>query len=58
VTILGWLLVLGGLARILFPIRLAAAAGDFAHSLGTMGAIAAILVAFGAFLSFKAHTRS
>jgi hypothetical protein len=30
VTILGWLLVVGGLARILFPLKFAAATGDFA----------------------------
>ena len=32
VTILGWLLIVGGLARMLFPLKLAAVAGDFAQN--------------------------
>ena len=58
VTILGWLLVVGGLVRILFPLRFAAATGDFAQSSGTMAVVAVVLLAVGAFLSFKAYARS
>jgi hypothetical protein len=42
VTILGWLLVVGGLARILFPLKFAAATGDFAKSSGMMAVVAVV----------------
>jgi hypothetical protein len=58
VTILGWLLVVGGLVRILFPLRFAAATGDFAQSSSTMAVVAVVLLAVGAFLSFKGYARS
>jgi hypothetical protein len=58
VTILGWLLVVGGLARILFPLKFAAATGDFAKSSGMMAVVAVVLLAIGAFLSFKAYARN
>jgi uncharacterized membrane protein HdeD (DUF308 family) len=58
VTILGWLLVVGGLVRILFPLRFAAATGDFAQSPTTMAVVAVVLLAVGAFLSFKGYARS
>jgi hypothetical protein len=57
VTILGWLLVVGGLVRILFPLRFAAATGDFAQSSGIMATVAVVLLAIGAFLLFKAYAR-
>jgi hypothetical protein len=55
VTIVGWLLVVGGLVRILFPLRFAAATGAFAQSSGIMATVAVVLLAIGAFLSFKAY---
>jgi hypothetical protein len=55
VTILGWLLVAGGLVRMLFPLRFAAMAGDFAQSSGRMALVAVVLLAVGAFLPFKAE---
>jgi hypothetical protein len=58
VTILGWLLIVGGLVRMLFPLRFAAAAGDFAQSSGLIAAVAVALLAIGAFLSFKAYASS
>ena len=54
VTILGWLLILGGLVRMLFPLRFAAMTGDFAQSWG-MAVVAVVLLVIGAFLSFKAY---
>jgi uncharacterized membrane protein HdeD (DUF308 family) len=44
VTILGRLLIVGGLVRMLFPLRLAAMAGDFAQSSGMMAVVAVILL--------------
>jgi hypothetical protein len=58
VTILGWLLIVGGLVRMLFPLRLAAMAGDFAQNSGVMAVVAVLLLAIGAFLSFKAYASS
>ena len=58
VTILGWLLIVGGLVRMLFPLRLAAMAGDFAQNAGVMAVVAVLLLAIGAFLSFKAYASS
>jgi hypothetical protein len=58
VTILGWLLIVGGLIRMLFPLRFAAAAGDFSQSSGMMAGVAVVLLAVGAFLSFKAYVSS
>ena len=58
VTILGWLLVVGGLARILFPLKFATATGDFAKNSSMMAVVAAVLLAIGAFLSFKAYARN
>ena len=58
VTVFGWLLVGGGLIRILFPLRLAAVAGGFAQSSTAIAAVAVVILAFGAFLSFKAYAGS
>jgi hypothetical protein len=58
VTILGWLLAVGGVARILFPLKFAAATGHIAQSSGMMGVVAVVLLAIGAFLSFKAYART
>ena len=57
VTILGWLAVLGGLARMFFPIRLAALAGQIGQSTGFIAVSAVVILALGAFLSFKAYSR-
>ncbi len=54
VTALGWLFVLSGLSRMLFPIRLAAMAAEMA--VGFIVAVAVILLALGCFLSFKAYS--
>ena len=54
VTISGWVAILGGLARMLFPLRLAAMAAALAQSTGLI-ASAVVQLALGAFLSFKAY---
>jgi len=58
VTIVGWLAVLGGLVRILFPLQLAAIAARVAHhsSLLVVGFI--VWLAVGGFLAFKGYSRS
>ena len=58
VTIVGWLLIIGGLVRMLFPLRFAEVTGDFAQSSGTMAAVATVVLTVGAFLSFKAYASS
>jgi len=56
VTILGWLLLVSGLVRMLFPIRLAGMAANFGQSTGFIEAgEAVVLLVIGAFLSYKAY---
>ena len=55
VTILGWLFVLGGLARMLFPTGLAVIAAGIGQITGAI--IAGAIILLGAFLSFKAYRR-
>ena len=57
VTVLGWLLVVGGLARMLFPTGLAAIAAGFGQITGAIIAGAIVLLGLGTFLSFKAYRR-
>ena len=57
VTILAWLAILGGLVRILFPTRLAALAAGLGQSTGLIATAAVVLLALGAFLSFKGYSR-
>jgi hypothetical protein len=57
VTALGWLALIGGLCRMLFPIQLGEAAAKFgSHPDVTLGAAVVLFVA-GAFLSFQAYRR-
>ncbi len=58
VTVLGWLAVLGGLVRMLFPIQLAAIVAGVGQSTGLIAAVAVVLLVLGAFLSFKGYTRN
>jgi hypothetical protein len=58
VTILGWLLIVGGLSRMLFPLRFAAVVADFAQSSGMIAVVAGVLLVIGGFLSFKAYVSS
>jgi hypothetical protein len=57
VTILGWLTLLGGLSRILFPTRLADIAVPLVQSTGLLATVAVVLLVVGAFLSFKGYSR-
>ena len=58
VTALGWLAIMGGLLRMLFPAQLAAMAGSVADTPAApiAGGIIALLV--GAFLSLKGYSRA
>jgi hypothetical protein len=57
VTILGWLLLIGGLVRMLFPIWLAGMAASFGQRTGFIaGEAGVVLLLIGAFLSYKAYT--
>jgi hypothetical protein len=58
VTVLGWLAVLGGLVRMLFPIQLAAIVAGVGQSTGLIAAVAVVPLVLGAFLSFKGYTRN
>jgi len=55
VTILGWLLLVGGLVRILFPIWLAGMAANFVQSTGLIVGEAVVFLVIGVFLSYKAY---
>ena len=55
VTALGWLAILGGLARMLFPFQLAAIAGGLGQGTGLVIVAAVILLVVGGFLSLKAY---
>ena len=57
VTALGWLALVGGLLRILFPTRLAEIATTAVQTAGVMPIAALLILAIGAFLSFKAYWR-
>jgi hypothetical protein len=58
VTILGWLLLVGGLVRMLFPIWLAGMAANFAQSTGLIAGEAVVFLVIGAFLSYKTYISS
>jgi hypothetical protein len=55
VTVLGWLLLVGGLVRILFPIWLAGMAANLGQSTGFIAGEAVVFLVIGAFLSYKAY---
>jgi hypothetical protein len=57
VTALGWLAVVSGLLRILFPTRLAEIATRTVQTAGVMPIAALLILVVGAFLSFKAFAR-
>jgi len=57
VTVLGWLAVVSGLLRILFPTRLAEIATRAVQTAGVMPIAALLILVIGAFLSFKAFRR-
>jgi uncharacterized membrane protein HdeD (DUF308 family) len=57
VTVLGWLALLGGVARMLFGIRLAPMASTLGQRTSFILAVAIALLVVGAFLSLKAYGR-
>ncbi len=57
VTVVGWLALIGGLSRILFPTRLAPIAVGAIHSTGVLPAVAIVYLVVGAFLSFNGYSR-
>ena len=57
VTVFGWLILLGGLARMLFPTQIAAIAAGVGRSTGLIVAAAIVLLVLGAILSFKGYSR-
>jgi hypothetical protein len=57
VTILGWLAILSGLVRMLFPMGVAEIAAGVAQRPGGIIAGAVVLLVLGAFLSFKGYSR-
>jgi hypothetical protein len=58
VTIFGWLLLIGGLVRMLFPIWLTAKAATLGQSPGLIVGEAVVFLVIGAFLSYKAYMSS
>jgi uncharacterized membrane protein HdeD (DUF308 family) len=58
VTIFGWLLLIGGLIRMLFPIWTAGMAADLSPKTGAIAAEAIVLIVIGAFLTYKAYMSS
>lgn len=57
VTVVGWLALLGGLSRILFPTRLVRIAVGAVEITGVLPAVAIVCLVVGAFLSFKGYSR-
>ena len=57
VTVLGWLAVLGGLVRMLFPIQLASIVVGVGRSTGVMSAALVVVLMVGSFLSYKGYSR-
>jgi hypothetical protein len=58
VTVLGWLALLGGLARMFLPMRLASVAAQIGQSRTLIAGSAVVLLLVGGFLSFKAYSRN
>ena len=57
VTVFGWLILLGGVARMIFPTQIAAIAAGVGRSTGLIVAAAIVLLVLGAILSFKGYSR-
>jgi hypothetical protein len=57
VTVLGWLMVIGGLIRILLPQAVAAIAADLYSGSASMPIVAVILFVAGCYLSFEGYRR-
>ena len=57
VTVFGWLILLSGLARMLFPAQITPIAAGVGRSAGLIVAAAIVLLVLGAILSFKGYSR-
>ena len=57
VTVVGWLTLLGGLSRILFPTRLVSIAVGAVHTTGVLPTVAIVFLLVGGYLSFKGYSR-
>lgn len=57
VTVVGWLALLSGLARMLFPTQVAVIAARVGQTTGLIIAAAIVLLVLSAFLSFKGYSR-
>ena len=57
VTVFGWLILLGGLARMLFPTQIAAIAAGVGRSTGLIVTATIVLLVLGAIRSFKGYSR-
>ena len=55
ITLIGWLLVIGGVLRIVFPRQLASIAGSIAGNPGLLIIPATFITALGLFLCVKAY---
>jgi hypothetical protein len=58
VTILGWLALVGGVARMFFPTRFAALATQFGTSRALLIGFAIVFLLAGGFLCYKSYSRS
>jgi hypothetical protein len=57
VTVVGWLTLLGGLSRVLFPTRLISIAVGAVHTTGVLPTVAIVFLLVGGYLSFKGYSR-
>lgn len=57
VTLIGWLAIIGGLARILFPIELINFAAHVTDIHGILPTAGFVLLVLGGFLSFQAYRK-
>lgn len=55
ITVIGWVCLLSGLVRVLFPVLVAQIAVQVIRVPGILPIAAVIMLALGAFLSFKAY---
>jgi len=56
VTVLGWVALVGGMAQMFFPIRLAGIAAQMCASRALLVGVAIVFLPLGGFLCFKAYT--
>jgi hypothetical protein len=58
VTLIGWLAIIGGLARIMFPIELINLGAEVTETPYALPTLGVVLLALGGFLSFQAYRRA